>query len=79
MASPDKEKFPGMEYTYIYTYCTYMHTHNIYTCRKKGREKATTFFSLSFPFSLEREKTMRRKALATRQTISRLVEVEGGG
>lgn len=33
-----------------------MHTHNIYTCRKKGREKATTFFSLSFPFFLSSEK-----------------------
>lgn len=79
MASPDKEKFPGMEYTYIYTYCTYMHTHNIYTCKERQGKSDHFFFSFLSLFSLEREKTMRRKALATRQTISRLVEVEGGG
>lgn len=56
-----------------------MHTHIIYTCKERQGKSDHFFFSFLSLFSLEREKTMRRKALATRQTISRLMEVEGGG
>lgn len=51
MASPDKEKFPGMEYTYIYIHIAHTCIRILYTrVERKAGKKRPLFFLFPFPF-----------------------------